>query len=200
VAVLRRSVYARYMRRLNHKHVSALIGLIVSLALIALNYWGPASLPWKQTQPGYYKVSKFVDGDTIAVSMNGQDQRIRFIGVDTPETHDPRKAVQCYGMAAAAFTKRLIGTQPIRLEADPQGTNRDRYDRLLRYIYLQDGTLVNTELIKQGYGFAYTSFPFTKKEEFRAYQKQAMASNKGLWSTCQPTPNQYGGYTSNNAN
>jgi endonuclease YncB( thermonuclease family) len=151
------------------------------------------------SQPGLYHVVEFVDGDTIAVDMNGKKEKLRFIGVDTPETHDPRKAVQCFGYAAANFTKNLIGKNDVRLEADPLNTNRDRYNRLLRYIYLPNGTLVNLEIIKQGYGFAYTSFPFGKLDEFRAAEKDARQNNKGLWSNCTPSPNQYGGFTSNNA-
>lgn len=153
-----------------------------------------------QNQPGLYHVTEFVDGDTIKIDMNGKVETLRFIGVDTPETHDPRKAVQCYGQAAAAFTKQLIGTSNVRLEADPINTNRDRYDRLLRYIYLPDGTLVNSEIIKQGYGFAYLSFPFSKSDEFRTLQTEAQDAKRGLWGTCTPSKNQYGGYTSNNAN
>ncbi len=155
--------------------------------------------PSSYIQPGFYKVTKFDDGDTIAVDMDGHTETIRFIGVDTPETHDPRKAVQCYGTAAAAFTKNLIGNNPVRLEADALNTNRDRYNRLLRYIYLPDGRLVNAEIIKQGYGFAYLGFPFAKSDEFKNYQTNAMQQKIGLWYECNPTINQYGGYTSNNA-
>jgi endonuclease YncB( thermonuclease family) len=151
------------------------------------------------TQPGYYGVTEFYDGDTISVNMEGTPEKIRMIGVDTPETHDPRKTVQCFGQAASDFTKNLIGSNPVRLEADPLNTNRDRYDRLLRYVYLPDGRLVNAEIIKQGYGFAYTSFPFSKTNEFTQYQKEAQAQNKGLWASCQPAENQYGGFTSNTA-
>lgn len=153
----------------------------------------------QQTQPGLYRVVKFDDGDTIAVDMNGKTETIRFIGVDTPETHDPRKVVQCFGQAAAAFTKQLIGTNNVRLDSDPLSTNRDRYNRLLRYVYLPDGRLVNIEIINQGYGFAYLGFPFTKSDEFKASQAAARAANRGLWHDCQPTVNQYGGYTSNPA-
>lgn len=178
-----------------------LIGLVVALLVAILTPWLSQHLPRQPAPPpGYYRVSEFVDGDTIEVNMNGSKEKIRFIGVDTPETHDPRKAVQCFGQAAAAFTKKYIGQQPVRLEADPMNTNRDRYNRLLRYIYLQNGTLVNAEIIKQGYGFAYTSFPFTKLDEFRQYQKQAQDQKLGLWGSCQPIANQYGGYTSSNAN
>jgi len=151
------------------------------------------------SQPGLYHVVEFVDGDTIKVDMSGTTETLRFIGVDTPETHDPRKAVQCYGLAAATFTKNFIGKNDVRLEADPLNTNRDRYNRLLRYVYLPDGQLVNAEIIKHGYGFAYTGFPFTKSDEFLNYQKEAREAGRGLWDTCHPQVNQYGGYTSNDA-
>lgn len=153
----------------------------------------------QSVQPGQYRVVEFVDGDTIAVDMNGKKETLRFIGVDTPETHDPRKKVQCFGMVAANFTKTIIGSQPVRLEADPLGTNRDRYNRLLRYIYLPDGRLVNAEIIKQGYGFAYLGFPFSKHDEFKAYQDAARSAGIGLWDSCHPFENQYGGFSSNDA-
>lgn len=147
---------------------------------------------------GTYRVISTEDGDTITVDMDGTKERVRFIGVDTPETQDPRKPVQCFGKAASEYTRNLIGQNPVKLEADPTNTNRDRYNRLLRYIYLPDGTLVNAKIIEDGYGFAYTSFPFIKLEEFRALQKEAREQNRGLWSSCTPMKNKYGGYTSNN--
>lgn len=139
----------------------------------------------QQNQPGLYPIETFEDGDTITVNMNGTSERIRMIGVDTPETQDPRTSVQCFGKVASEFTKSLIGDQPVRLEADPINTNRDRYNRLLRYVYLPDGRLVNAEIIKQGYGFAYTLFPFEKIEEFRSYEIQAREQNLGLWNSCE---------------
>lgn len=175
--------------------------LMILLLLIGQHYgwFEPAKQTIIQNQPGLYSIVRFDDGDTIQVDMNGKTEKIRFIGVDTPETHDPRKAVQCFGFAAAEFTKNLIGDSPVRLEADPLNTNRDRYDRLLRYVYLPDGTLINAEIIKQGYGFAYTSFPFGKIEEFKQLQQEAQQANRGLWASCEPTQNQYGGYTANDA-
>jgi len=137
------------------------------------------------SQPGMYRVAKFDDGDTIVVDMNGSQETVRFIGVDTPETHKPNTPIQCYGPEAAIYTKRLIGSQSVRLQADPLDTNRDRYGRLLRYVYLPDGTLVEQKLISQGYGFAYTYFPFEKAGQFSAYEQAAKASGKGLWSACQ---------------
>lgn len=183
--------------------------LITFIALIGcavgLGYWvskHPIKLPSTTSgvQLGYYKVVRFDDGDTLVVNMEGNQETIRMIGVDTPETKDPRKPVQCFGQAASDFTKSLIGNNPIRLEADPQNTNRDRYDRLLRYVYMPDGRLVNSEIIKHGYGFAYTSFPFGKKDEFKQYENEARESSKGLWAGCQPKLNEYGGYQSNDQN
>ncbi len=78
----------------------------------------------------------------------------------------------------------MIGSQKVRLQADPLNTNRDRYGRLLRYVYLPDGTLLEQKLITEGYGFAYTYFPASKNSEFSAYESQAKDAGKGLWSAC----------------
>lgn len=168
-----------------------IVSLLISLG-IAGAIWVGQSAGWldtatstiQQGQPGLYNIASFEDGDTVVVDMNGIKERVRFIGVDTPETQDPRTSVQCFGKAASEFTAALIGSNPVRLEADPANTNRDRYNRLLRYVYLPDGRLVNAEIIRQGYGFAYTLFPFTKMEEFREYERQARQNSLGLWAAC----------------
>lgn len=157
----------------------------------------------ESNQPGLYRVVKFDDGDTIEVDMNGTVETVRFIGVDTPETHKPNTPVQCYGPEASEYTKQLINGQlrradgksavgapagasgKVRLQADPLNTNRDRYGRLLRYVYLPDGTLVEQKLITEGYGFAYTYFPSGKNTQFETYEQEAKAAGKGLWSACQ---------------
>jgi micrococcal nuclease len=155
----------------------------------------------EQNQPGLYTINHYVDGDTIAVNMNGSVETIRFIGVDTPETHKPNTPIQCYGPEAAAHTKEAISKfGKVRLQADSLDTNRDVYGRLLRYVYLPDGTLLDEEIIRDGYGFAYLDFPFSKKAEFAAAGQAAQTAKAGLWSACQPTINKYGGYTSNPAN
>lgn len=182
----------------NTKFIFSLI-LIVLVLVIATTQsgWLKARGSTEVSQPGLYKVSSFVDGDTIVVDMSGHQETIRFIGVDTPETHKPNTPVQCYGPDAAAFTKNLIGYNRVRLQADPLDTNRDRYNRLLRYIYLSDGRLVEEEIIKNGYGFAYTSFPFEKKQHFIELETIARQSRVGLWGACQPTLTSYGSYQSN---
>lgn len=184
-------------RRISKKTISAIISILVIILMPVLLKYAPQNETLQQNQPGLYTVTSFDDGDTLQVDMNGVKEKVRFIGVDTPETKDPRKAVQCYGKAASGFTQNLIGNQAVRLEADPLNTNRDRYNRLLRYVYLPDGTLVNAEIIKQGYGFAYIGFPFSKMDEFKQYQTDARQQNRGLWASCQPTENNNGGFTSN---
>lgn len=189
--------------KLKKRQLRLLVSLVITLLAGLLGYQivdrpdGPRLLPIPE--PGTYHVVKIEDGDTITVDMNGRDERVRFIGIDTPETQDPRKPVQCFGKAASEYTKNLIGDNAVRLEADPLSGNRDRYNRLLRYIYLPDGRLAQAEILKQGYGFAYTSFPFTKSEEFVNYQREARESNRGLWSSCAPITNEFGGFTSNPA-
>lgn len=190
----------KYRRpRLSRKNFSWTTFVIVLFILIGQHYgwfdW--LSEQAVSSQPGLYHVLSVEDGDTIVIDMHGKDERIRFIGVDTPETKDPRKPVQCYGPEASAFTKRTIGTQRVRLASDPLSNNRDRYERLLRYVYLPDGTLVNQLLITSGYGFAYTSFPFAKSAVFVREEAAAQKANRGVWKHCQPYLNEYGVYTSN---
>jgi len=153
------------------------------------------------SQPGLYSISHFVDGDTIAVDMNGTPETVRFIGIDTPETHKPNTPVQCYGPAAAAYTQNRIKAAGgrVRLVADSLSTNRDRYNRLLRYVYLPDDTNLDQELVSKGYAFAYVSFPFTKSDVFSAAQKDAQAKKLGLWGNCNPYQESNGRWQSNNA-
>jgi len=123
-----------------------------------------------------YIVERVVDGDTLKLT-NGE--RVRLIGVDTPETVHPKKPVEYFGKEASAFTKRMCEGKTVRLEYDQ--TERDKYDRLLAYVFLEDGTFLNAEIIKQGYGHAYTRFPFKYIDDFRRYEKEAREGKRGLW-------------------
>ena len=178
-------------KRNKKKLVRILSSIFIALILILLQQNGmipgqeKVETTVENSTPGLYSVTKFDDGDTIGVDMEGKTETIRFIGVDTPETHDPRKPVQCFGENAADFTKKTIGSSRVRLEADPESDNRDRYDRLLRYVYLPSRELLNYELIKEGYGFAITGFPHTKMETFVSAETEARNSGRGLWGLCQ---------------
>ena len=147
------------------------------------NLWN-ARPTYTKTAPGFYRVTYVYDGDTIQVDMDGALEKVRFIGVDTPETHDPDVDVQCYGREASNFTTNLLLDKSVRLESDETNSNRDRYDRLLRYVYSEDNVLINKYLIENGYGFAYTRFPFIQKTEFLNAETAAKSQNLGLWSMC----------------
>jgi len=127
------------------------------------------------------KVKQVVDGDTLRLT-NGE--KVRLIGVDTPETKHPQKPVEQFGKEAYLFTKRMVEGKEVRLEFDWQ--RRDKYGRLLAYVYLTDGAFLNAEIIKQGYGFAYTKYPFKYLDEFGGYEKEARENRRGLWKDSEP--------------
>jgi len=121
------------------------------------------------------RVTRVIDGDTIDVNINGTVERIRYVGVNTPERDEP-----CYSEASAANASMVEG-QTVRLERDQ--TNRDRFDRLLRYVYVGD-TLVNRELIVQGYGEAVLYQPDNRHfTEFSNLERQSANASRG----CHPT-------------
>jgi micrococcal nuclease len=128
----------------------------------------------------YYLCTRVIDGDTLVVLGNGKTEKVRLIGIDTPETVHPLKPVEYFGKEASRFTKHMAEGKMVRLEYDWQ--KRDRYERLLVYVYLRDGTFLNAEIIRQGYGFAYTKFPFKYLHEFRQFEKEARENNKGFWA------------------
>jgi micrococcal nuclease len=137
---------------------------------------------------GPYKVKKVVDGDTIDVTINDKTVKVRLIGINTPETVDPRKEVECFGKEASNKAKELLDKNEVYLEKDESQANKDKYDRLLRYIYLEDNTNVNLEMIKEGYAFEYTyETPYKYQELFKKAETEAKDNNRGLWnsSSCQ---------------
>jgi micrococcal nuclease len=104
--------------------------------------------------------------------------------VDTPETKHPQRAVEYYGKEATAFNRRMVQGKRVRLEFDQANAHighTDKYRRTLAYVFLEDGTLLNAEIVKQGYGFAYTRFPFKYLDEFRRYEREAREHTRGLY-------------------
>jgi len=130
-------------------------------------------------------VEYIVDGDTIDVDIDGRVERIRLIGIDTPETKKPDSPVECFGPEATAFTASLlpIGT-PVRIERDI--VNRDDYGRLLGYVYrASDGTFVNYEVMRQGFGQPLSIGPNDLYAQvFADAARAAEADDTGLWAAC----------------
>ncbi len=129
-------------------------------------------------------VTRVIDGDTIEVKLiDGAIEKVRFIGIDTPETVDPRKPVECFGKEATEKLKSMIDKKEVILKRDTINDNKDIYNRLLRYIYLDDRD-INAEMIKQGYAYAYLKYSFDddKMSSYKDYERQAREKELGLWA------------------
>lgn len=124
------------------------------------------------------KVIRVVDGDTIEIETG---EKLRYIGVNTPESVDPRRPVQCYGKEASVKNKELVEGKMVRLEKDV--SNTDKYGRLLRYVWIRD-TMINEQLVREGYAQVDTFPPDVKyKARFVAAEQLAQQENKGLWGS-----------------
>lgn len=159
----------------------ALVGILLALTLFSTTACGTSG----SSDAKESSVVRVVDGDTVVVHLSGHDQKVRLIGVDTPETKDPRKPVQCFGKEASAFTSSLLPPGTIvRLERDIE--ERDVYDRLLAYVYrADDGTFVNAELARQGYASTLSIPPnVAHQADFTALADEARQAGRGLWSAC----------------
>ncbi len=125
-----------------------------------------------------YKVIKVVDGDTVELEKIG---KVRLIGVDTPETVDPRKEVQCYGKEASEYTKSRLLNNYVSIEYDESQDSVDKYGRHLVYIYINEKNF-NRQLIENGYAYEYTyKVPYKYQREFKEAQYNAQDTDKGLW-------------------
>lgn len=132
-------------------------------------------------------VKRIIDGDTIVVIHDNKQEKVRLLGVDTPESVDPRRKVECFSKEAAVFLADLSLGKKVRLESDETQQLKDKYGRLLRYVFLGDGRMLNYLLIQEGYAYEYTyDLPYTYQDAFKNAQLQAMSDKKGLWSdeTC----------------
>lgn len=127
-----------------------------------------------------------IDDDTVEVRVGGRIEKVRLIGLNTPETVDPRRPVECFGREASAYTKQFLprGLR-IELEADPTPGNRNSTSsrRLLRYIWPPDGRNVAEGMIGEDYGVEYTyRLPCRYQDRFQAVQREARAAGRGLWA------------------
>ncbi len=152
-----------------------------------VQYSGTSSLPADATGP--FSVSHVVDGDTVTIMKEGKGVTLRLIGINTPETVDPRRSVECFGKEASDKMKSLLNGKQIYIEADASQDTYDKYQRLLAYIFLQDGTNINLKMVAEGFAYEYTyDTPYKYQKEFKAAEANARTNNLGLWS-----PNTCGG-------
>ena len=166
---------------LRNKPVLACLSILITSVLVVGIVISQVRYPVEDfSNDQAYPVLRIIDGDTVEINHDGQAVSVRLIGVDTPETVHPSRPVEAYGREASSFTKNLLLGESIYLRFDTE--NQDRYGRLLAYLYrAPDGLFVNLEVARQGYGHAYTQFPFKHMELFRHYENQARTAGKGLW-------------------
>jgi len=128
------------------------------------------------------KVDRVVDGDTAKVFYEGNSEYVRYIGIDTPESVKEGTPVECYGKESSDFNAGLIEGQRMKLVFDEE--QRDRYGRLLAYVYV-DGKMINAELLKNGYATTLEVSPNTSKAgQFQGLEDKARNAGRGLWSAC----------------
>jgi len=154
------------------------VGIVRALGggLLALVTALPA---WSTPAPVAGTVVRIVDGDTIHVRIGGRVEKVRYIGVNTPEVHHPTKGEEPGGREAAEVNRRLVEGQAVRLELDVQ--ERDRYGRLLAYVWIGD-LMINAELVRLGYAQVMTIPPNVRYQEvFLKLQREAREAGRGLW-------------------
>ncbi len=164
------------------------VGISAALALwpkewrVSFSGWSIKESRKTASGEGWVRVARVIDGDTIEIETG---ERVRYVGINAPESVDPRRRVECFGKEASAFNRNLLEGKRIRLERDI--SDRDKYGRWLRFVYLEDGTFVNEALVREGYAHA-SSYPpdISKKELFREAETDARESARGLWNpdTC----------------
>lgn len=138
------------------------------------------------TDMALYPVDEVVDGDTVKLDTDynpdTKSETFRLIGINTPETRDPRQPVQCYGHEASEFAKARLKGQEVGVEQDPSQDTHDRYGRSLGYIILADGTNFNQLMVAEGYAWEYTyETPYRYQAEFQAAEDHARQNDLGLW-------------------
>ena len=184
---LKPTLRRRWLRYAGRRAAWALLVTAVFAALVAADRWGLFGRAPRRDSEKYHLQSFTVvhvsDGDTLDVDCpDGRyaHTRIRLWGVDTPETVKPDTPVQHFGPQAAQFTRDATLGQVVSLELDSRQT-RDKYDRLLAYVFLPDGRMLNRRLVEEGYGYADPRYNHRAKDEFARLQRQAMRQRRGLW-------------------
>jgi len=182
------------MFKLTGKILSTITSLIILLGAVIYFYINKSSSTDTKKVDNTREiliVKRVVDGDTFELS-NGE--KVRLLGIDTPEkfeskklekdaevTKQDKKTIKKLGKLASDYVKDFVEGKKVYLEREPNYDDKDRYGRLLRWIYLEDGTFVNGKIVRDGYAQVYEKFTVSKLDELRKYQKEARENNRGLW-------------------
>ena len=159
-------------------YVIAFFALILSVYLLFVN---PVEI--SEIYNDKIRIMKVYDGDTVAVNIDGQHESVRLIGIDSPETKGPYTEQECYGNESKEYLKKLLLGQMVELKSDKLSSDRDKYKRLLRYIYLDEEN-INLKIIQDGQARLQYGFPHSLQNEFKTARDLAKQNKLGLWSEC----------------
>ncbi|MBL8015761.1 MAG: thermonuclease family protein [Ignavibacteria bacterium] len=170
------------------------IGVIVLMAYFGWKYIVPKLSEREQRERKEYTVTKVFDGDTFEAESNGKKEKVRMLGIDTPEKFDSDKltrdmertkkdseTIKKLGELSSQYTRKLLEGKKVLLEPDKTQDEKDKYGRLLRYVYLEDGTFVNKKIVSEGYAVAFRKFKVSKEKELVEAETDARKNKKGLW-------------------
>lgn len=164
---------------------------LVVLGYFAWVYIYPKLVEHESKQSEFHYVKKVYDGDTFQLE-NGE--KVRLLGIDTPEKWESpkldndaersgqdKKTIQKLGELASEYAENMVAGKKVRLVPEPDYEDKDKYGRLLRYVYLEDGTFVNKKMVEDGYAYAYRKFKISELDEMIEAERQARTSRRGLW-------------------
>jgi len=167
------------------------LGVIALFIYFAWVYIIPKLSEHESKQKETFLVKRVIDGDTFELENK---ERVRLLGIDTPEkfqsnkldkdverSGQDKKTIQRLGTLSSDYAKKLVEGKQVVLMTEPNHEEKDKYGRLLRYVYLEDGTFINKKLIEDGYANAYRQFPLSKLDEFIQAEKVARENRRGLW-------------------
>lgn len=179
---------------MNRKEITSVITTIITIVVVGYALYTRESIPPVTALPAIqqhngtndvplWDVIRVIDGDIITVRRDTQTETVRLIGIDTPETVKPRTAVECFGREASTYLTQRLTMQSVHLVSDNTQSKRDRYDRLLAYVYLPQGVLINQEIITKGFAYEYTyDSPYYHQDSFKQAEREARTAQRGLWN------------------
>jgi len=170
------------------------LGVIILLAYFGWKYIVPKLNEREQRERKEYVITKVFDGDTFEAEANGKKEKVRMLGIDTPEKFDSDKltrdiertkrdseTIKKLGELSSVYTRNLLDGKKVLLEPDKTQDDKDKYGRLLRYVYLEDGTFVNKKIVAEGYAVVFRKFKVSKEKELIGAEEDARKEKKGLW-------------------
>ncbi|MEA2715036.1 MAG: micrococcal nuclease [Candidatus Parcubacteria bacterium] len=175
------------MREMRKQLVNSILPVFILGCLVAyaLDNLHPANTAVTIDPASLFTVSRVIDGDTIRAIYGKKEITVRLLGIDAPETVDPRKPVGCFGNEASKELKDILRGRNVRLELNPEREVTDKYARYLAYVYRDDGLFVNEYLIVNGFAREYTyGSAYSLQKRFKAAEKQARGHGNGLWKKC----------------